>query len=289
MSKQDFLQRFLFEERGVRGQWIKLTDSWQAIKQNQRSSKTAQNLLGQALTAVAMLSTTIKFEGSLILQAQGNGAIKTLVAQATHDRKIRGLTRSDDSEPTGSLQDLFGNGQLVITIKPEYADPYQGIVGLEGENLASALETYFIQSEQLRTRLWLFANDTQASGFLLQELPNDKNYPTDWEHIEILANTLTEQELMTLDCEQLLFRLFHEEKIRLFAPEAFSFECVCSRSKIESTLKTLGDQELNSILHDIGHIEVGCEFCNTQYVFDKIDIAQLLLPQDLAQSSTTQH
>ncbi|SJM90548.1 33 kDa chaperonin [Crenothrix polyspora] len=288
MTQQDFLHRFLIEERGIRGEWIQLTDSWQAIKQNQHGPEPVQEVLGQALAAVAMLSATIKFEGSLILQAQGDGAIKTLVAQATHDRKIRGLTRSEAVVPTGSLQDMFGSGNLVLTIKPEHAEPYQGIIALQGQNLATALEGYFSQSEQLKTRLWLFANDTQAVGFLLQELPGNTD-SSHWEHIEILASTIKEQELMTLDCQQILYRLFHEENIRLFDAEPVSFECVCSRAKIERTLKSLGQDELHEILHERGNIEVGCEFCNSHYQFDPIDIARLFATQDFAQSSTTRH
>jgi molecular chaperone Hsp33 len=288
MTQADLLHRFLFEARGIRGEWIQLTDSWQTIRQNHQVPEAAQQLLGQALAAVTMLSATIKFEGSLILQAQGNGAIKTLVAQATHDRKIRGLIRSEDAVPTGSLQDMFGLGNLVLTIKPDHADPYQGIIALQGKNLAAALESYFEQSEQLKTRLWLFANDNRAVGFLLQALPGNTD-PTDWEHVQILANTIKEQELLTLNCQEILYRLFHEESIRLFDAEPISFECVCSRDKIEKTLKSLGQDELDDILRERGSVEVGCEFCNSQYQFDPIDIAQLFAPQDTIQSSTTRH
>jgi molecular chaperone Hsp33 len=288
MTKHDYLHRFLFEERGVRGEWIQLTHSWQAINQHQQGCETVQQLLGQAIAAVAMLSATIKFEGSLILQAQGDGAIKTLVAQATHDRKIRGLIRSDDAVPAGPLEQQFGQGQLILTIRSEHADPYQGIIALQGQNLAKALETYFCQSEQLRTRLWLFANDTHAAGFLLQELPGNTD-SSDWEHIEILASTITERELLTLDCQQILYRLFHEENIRLFDAEPVSFECVCSRARIEATLKALGHDELHDILHERGNIEVGCEFCNAHYQFDPIDIARLFAPQEFVNTSMTRH
>ncbi|MEQ1790568.1 MAG: Hsp33 family molecular chaperone HslO [Rickettsiales bacterium] len=288
MTQQDFLHRFLIEERGIRGEWIQLTDSWQAIKNNHPAPAPAQQQLGHALAAVAMLSATIKFEGSLILQAQGDGAIRTLVAQATHDRKIRGLIRNTDTVPSGSLQAMFGQGNLALTIKPNHADPYQGIIALQGNNLATALESYFSQSEQLKTRLWLFANDSHAVGFLLQELPGNTD-SSNWEHIEILANTLKEHELLTLDCQEILHRLFHEENLRLFDGEAVSFECVCSRARIESTLKSLGNNELQDILCERGSIEVGCEFCNTQHQFDPIDIARLFTAQDFVNSSTTRH
>jgi len=212
MIEQDLLRRFLFEDLGVRGTWVKLTTSWQAAKQHQLGPENAQLQLGQALAAVVMLSATIKFNGSMILQAQGDGDIKTLVAQSTHDRKIRGLIRSNDQATTGSLETLFGQGRLVLTIEPDNAQPYQGVVPLQGKNLAAALQTYFEQSEQLNTRLWLFADETRAAGLLIQELPAQNSDKADWERIEILANTVTEREVLELDCENLLYKLFNKNK-----------------------------------------------------------------------------
>jgi molecular chaperone Hsp33 len=277
MSQQDVLRRFLFDELGVRGLWVSLSSSWQTAKRHQHCADAVQLQLGQALSAVVLLSATIKFNGSMILQAQGDGPLKTLVAQATHDHKIRGLIRSSDVVTFGSLQEMFGEGRLVITIDSENAHPYQGIITLQGKNLAEALETYFIQSEQLNTRLWLFANETHAAGLLLQELPNDINDKADWERIAMLASTVTEQEMLELDCEELLHRLFNEEKVRLFDGEAIKFDCSCSRPKIENTLRMMGRKELENVLHERGHVEVNCEFCNKHYQFDRIDVEQLLL------------
>jgi len=289
MIKQDFLRRFLFEELGVRGEWVQLSDSWQAAKQHQQGPESVQQLLGQALAAVVMLSATIKFNGSMILQAQGSGDIKTLVAQATHDRKIRGLVRSNPEVASGSLSELFGNGQLVLTIERDDGDPYQGIVGLEGNNLAAALETYFSQSEQLKTRLWLFADETRAAGLLLQELPAGGHTQEDWERVNMLAGTVTEQELLTLDCESMLYRLFNQEKVRLFGTEPVSFECACSRPRIERTLHAMGRSELDNMLQERHHIEVICEFCGAHYVFDKVDIENLLSECGMTIDSQTRH
>ncbi|MEQ1544295.1 Hsp33 family molecular chaperone HslO [Methyloglobulus sp.] len=277
MSQQDVLRRFLFDELGVRGLWVSLSSSWQTAKRHQNCTDAVQLQLGQALSAVVLLSATIKFNGSMILQAQGDGPLKTLVAQATHDHKIRGLIRGSDAANLGSLQEMFGEGRLVLTIDSENAHPYQGIISLQGKNLAEALETYFIQSEQLNTRLWLFANETHAAGLLLQELPNDSNDKADWERIAMLASTVTEQEMLELDCEELLHRLFNEEKVRLFDGEAIKFDCSCSRPKIENALRMMGREELESVLHERGHVEVNCEFCNKHYQFDRIDVEQLLL------------
>lgn len=290
MTDQDLLYRFVFEEIGIRGEWVRLSASLKASRKHQRGSYSVQQLLGQALAAVVMLSATIKFKGSMILQAQGQGNIKTLVAQSTHDKKIRGLVRSYDPVPIGTLQDMFGpGGRLVITIEPDNAEPYQGIIALQGNNLAAALQTYFIQSEQLKTRLWLFADETQAVGLLLQELPAHSGYQTDWDRIEMLANTVTEQELLNLDCEYLLYRLFHEEKVRLFEPEPVEFKCACSRQRIEATLRALGKSELNEILKERGVIEVDCEFCREHYRYDEVDIENLLLQEVMIQPSQTLH
>jgi len=245
--------------------------------------------LGQALATVVMLSATIKFEGSMILQIQGQGDIKTLVAQSTHDKKIRGLLRSNDDVPIGTLQDMFGQGRLVITIESDNAEPYQGIIALQGDNLAAALQTYFSQSEQLNTRLWLISDETQVAGLLLQELPAHAGYQVDWDRIEMLANTVTEKELLNLDCESLLHRLFHEEKVRLFEPEPVEFKCACSRPKIDMTLRTLGKSELNEIIKERGIIEVDCEFCRENYRYDEIDIENLFLQEIMIEQSQTLH
>jgi molecular chaperone Hsp33 len=289
MIEQDLLHRFLFEDLGVRGEWVKLSTSWQAAKQHQLGSQHAQLQLGQALAAVVMLSATIKFDGSIILQAQGDGDIKTLVAQSTHDRKIRGLVRANDPAAEGSLETMFGQGRLVLTIEPDNAQPYQGVVPLHGENLAAALQAYFEQSEQLKTRLWLFADKTRAVGLLLQELPAHNGDRADWERLTILANTVTERELLELDCEPLLHRLFNEEKVRLFDAEPVEFRCACSRSRIERTLRAMGKEELEDILREHGIIDVGCEFCGAHAVFDKVDVEALLSRENSASQSETRH
>ena len=275
MKEQDKLHRFLFENMGIRGEWIKLEQSWQGARQYQQGPEHVMRQLGQALAAVAMLSATVKFKGSIILQAQGNGALKTLVAQSTEQRKIRGLIRSQEEVPSGSLAAMFGEGYMVLTIESENAEPYQGIVPLAGRDIADALETYFNQSEQLNTRIWLCADDEGAAGLLLKELPGEKYDKEGWERIAMLADTLTDRELLELDCEALLFRLFNQEKVRLFDAEPVEFQCNCSRDKIEATLKPMGRGELEAILAEQGEIRVDCEFCGRHYRFDQIDLEQI--------------
>jgi molecular chaperone Hsp33 len=151
------------------------------------------------------------------------------------------------------------------------------------------LQTYFEQSEQLKTRLWLFANETHVAGLLIQELPTQNSYKADWERIEILADTVTEQELLELNCEHMLYKLFNEEKVRLFNAEPVEFQCSCSRPKIERTLRVMGREELEDILQEHGAIQVSCEFCSEQYLFDRIDVETLLIQESVANQSKTQH
>ncbi len=292
MKEQDCLRRFLFEELGVRGEWVRLEKSWQESKHHQHLTPEVQEQLGQALAASVLLSATIKFDGSLILQAQGSGSLKALVAQSTHDRKIRGLARSDGGVTVskGTLSEMMGDGRLVITIEPKQGEPYQGIVALTGSQLADTIGSYFLQSEQLSTQVWLFANATHAAGLFLQELPAQKNYQIDWERIATLANTVTKDEMLTLDSEEMLYRLFNEEKVRLFDAESVTFECGCSQQKIETTLRALGKKELDTLLQEREHIEVDCEFCSKQYTFDQIDVDRLLSDeQSIDNNTVTRH
>jgi molecular chaperone Hsp33 len=225
-----------------------------------------------------LLSATVKFEGALILQAQGDGPLHTLVAQATHRRTLRGLARWGEGEPpAGSrLDEIFGAGRLVLTLQNDGAEPYQGIVGLEGDNLAAAIEHYFNRSEQLATRLWLAADGERAVGLFLQEMPGTGEAREDWQRVSLLADTVTERELLRLPGEELLYRLFSEEAVRLFEPEPVAFRCTCSRERIESVLRSMGHEELEEGLKQEGGVDVCCEFCNRRYRFDAVDVQALL-------------
>ena len=291
MQEKDVLRRFLFDELAIRGEWINLTDSWQAAKQHHQYPEVVMQQLGEALAAATLLSATIKFEGNLILQAQGDGALKSLVAQSTNKREIRGWARCEDQVSGNDLPGLLGDGRLVLTIEPQKGEPYQGIVPLTGERLENAVETYFAQSEQLKTRLWLFANEHQAAGLLIQELPATQDSETieDWTRIEALANTISKEELLSLPCEEVLHRLFNEEQLRLFAAEPVSFKCHCSAQKVESTLLSLGQATIDEIIQKQGEITVDCEFCSKQYQFDKIDIARVFSGAAVQTHSKTRH
>lgn len=273
-NDKDKLFRFLFSELAVRGEIISLDSSWLTAQANHQYPTVVAEQLGQALATSLLLSATLKFKGTLTLQVQGDGMINMLVAQATENHAVRGLAHWKNNTNDNN-DSLFGNGQLVLTIKPEQGEPYQGIVSLEGNSILNAVETYFKQSEQLKTRLWFAVNGQRAVGLLLQELPAHQGEQSDWQRIEMLANTITNDELLELPAEQIIYRLFHEETVRLFDPQSVKFQCDCSKQKVEASLINLGQQESLSIIQEKGAINVDCGYCNQHYHFDAIDIEQL--------------
>lgn len=279
MSEYDSFQRFIFEDLGIRGELVRMDASWRTVLDQYTYPPLVAEQLGQALAAALLLSATIKFRGSLILQAQGDGPIHTLVAQATHTRSLRGLARWNGEVAGHSLPELYGQGRLVMTIQNEGAEPYQGIVALQGENFAEAIQAYFAQSEQLPTRLWLAADGRRAAGLFIQELPSQRRGVDDWERVSFLADTISDSELLRLPSRELLFRLFNEERVRLFESEPVVFRCGCSRDRIESLLNHLAKSEIEAIAREQGSVEVDCEFCNRHYRFDPVDVGMLFSGQ----------
>lgn len=289
MVDRDKFRRFLFEDLGVRGELVCLDASWQAVLACHDYPRIVGRQLGQAVAAAVLLSATIKFKGSLILQIHGEGPLHTLVAQATHSRTLRGVARTSGEVCGETLSQIFGSGSLVLTIDAEGAERYQGIVALEGIRLADVLEDYFDRSEQLATRLWLTANDERAVGLFIQELPSGRGSCNDWQRISILADSVTEREMLTLSAEELLYRLFNEERVRLFQPEPVAFRCGCSRERIEATLGAIGQDEVEAIAVELGCVDVDCEFCGRRYRFDRVDVEGLFAKGNVVEGSTTRH
>jgi len=294
MSDNDLLHRFVIENTRVRGEMVHLNTSWQTVLERYDYPENVKNILGDAFAACALLSATIKYDGSLILQIRGDGPLHLLVVQATSDGTLRGLARWQDDVPAEGLNEIFGNGQMVMTIEPPKGEPYQGIIGLQGTHIKDAIENYFTQSEQLNTRLWLAADHKTCTGFLLQELPDTSDQADDlnensdnWEHSVHLASTLSKDELLSLSTKDILHRLFHEEDIRLFEPAPLSFKCGCSTERINKVIISLGIDEARSIISEQGNIQVDCEFCNAQYIYSLADIEQLFAEN--THSSTTHH
>jgi molecular chaperone Hsp33 len=287
----DCLHRFVFERTNVRGELVHLDASWQAVLERQSYPRQVATLLGQAFAATALLSATIKMSGSLHFQLQGDGPVSLLLVQVGADRTLRGLAHwNADDELPEAFPRLVGTARLSLTIDPgEGGERYQGVVAVEGASLADALENYFATSEQLATRMWLAANETRASGMLLQQLPRASDDADAWNRDVHLGDTVTEDELLELDARDLLFRLYHEEDVRLFDPEPFSFRCSCSRTRIETVLRGLGYDEVQSILAEQGRVRVNCEFCGQRYEFDAVDAESLFAAADQPEIPTTRH
>ncbi len=273
----DKLQHFIFDGTDIRGELTRLEQSYQDVLASYPYPDVVAHLLGEFLAAVALLSATLKFDGTLTLQARSQGDIPLIVAEATSDQHLRAIARGADKASSEDFKTLLADGQLSITIEPKQGQRYQGIVPLEGENLAECLETYFQQSEQLLTRVWLSSDQQQAVGMLLQELPASNNISPDqrqqqWQHLTSLTETITESELTSLAFDEILYRLYHQEQIRLFDASDLAFKCSCSRERTLNALKTLGQQELTDMIAADGAIDMNCEFCHQHYQFKQADI-----------------
>lgn len=271
----DHLHRFLFEELNIRGELVTLTDSYQQVLTNYSYPTITQQLLGQMMAATALLSSTLKLEGHLSLQAKGDGELSLLMAECTHQQDLRAIARGATYPTATSLRALLGNGHFCVTLTPDKGQRYQGIVPLDGDTVASCLEHYFEASEQLPTRLIIASNSQRASGLLLQVMPGHDLTEDGWSRVTQLAQTLTNDELLSLDHSTLLTRLFHEELIRLYDPSSLRFNCSCSRERTAQALMAIGRAEAEDIIREQGQIDMNCQFCRQHYRFDIDDVAVL--------------
>lgn len=278
----DILTRFQFLDGPVRGEVCQLDTAYQAILERHPYPLCIKRLLGQALAGVALMAANLKFEGSLILQIQGDGPMSVLMVECNHRGEIRGIARYDEAQvetmTDSSWTALTGQGQLILTLDPEDGERYQGIVALEGDTLGEALAGYFEQSEQLPTHFSLAADDVRAGGLMLQVLPQaDAEEDEDlWTRAQSLASTLRPEELLGLTAEDMLYRLFHEENVELYPADALRFHCSCTRERSGNALRSIDLDELLEIAAEQnGHVEVDCQFCRQRYVFDPIDLRQL--------------
>ena len=290
MKSLDQSQRFLFDKHPIRGQYVSLDESWARIVAQSGLEGRALTLLGEALAAMVLLVDTLKIKGSVILQVRGSGPLGLLVVEANSENQIRGIARQV-GEITGEmdLAQIFGSEYFVITIKTNGAEPYQGIAPLQGANFADALENYFATSDQLATRFWLTCDKDNISGMLLQKLPGKAADEDAWNRVVMLADTLSAQELKLAELESLLYRLFHQEEIRLFSSNTLEFYCSCSRERTGAMLLTLGKPEVLEVLELEGDVSVTCEFCNQHYRFDSIDVEQVFLSSERMGPSITAH
>jgi molecular chaperone Hsp33 len=277
----DQLLRFAFDNIDVRGVIVQLEKSCSETVNTHHYPQPVKHLLGEFLAAATLLSATLKFDGVLILQAKSDGEIPLIMAEASSRRTLRGIARRAEEAHSHDFNVLLANGQLAITIDPVKGARYQGIVPLEGKNLATCLEGYFRQSEQLNTRIWLASDGQRAAGLLLQELPVDNRedktgWLHDWQHLCTLADTLKADELVSVSPADLLYRLFHQDNYQIFAEEPLAFQCSCSRPRTAAALISLGETELRNIIAEQGEILMNCEFCHQAYQFTASDIDTLI-------------
>lgn len=285
---QDYLKKFLLEDRSVRIESVRVQDAWRTAQAHHHYPPVIAALLGELLAASALLAANLKFDGSLLLQLQGDGAIALMVAECRADMTLRATVklRERPVDPEGDLQSLLnpgGSAKFIVVLDPPKNTPgrqaYQGIVPLEGETIAEALEQYMLRSEQLHTRIWLAANTDCCTGLLLQRLPlqggslqaEQESAEESWTRAVHLAETLKQEEMLTTDQDALLHRLFWEETLLTFDPQPLIWKCSCTRERVADMLKMLGQTEVESILLEQGKVEVACEFCGKPYVFDAID------------------
>ena len=290
-KSHDSLTRFVFEGAPVRGEIVHLDATWCAVLERHEYPPVLRTVLGELMAAAALLSSTIKFTGSLIMQVQGSGPVKLLVVECTSDQTMRATAKWDEPLEGSDFRELVGNGRFVITIAPEDAkQTYQGIVTIEGADVASALEHYMATSEQVETRLWLAADAECAAGMLVQRLPgSSERDPDAWNRAVQLTQTVTADELLQLPAREIVHRLYHEEDIRLFEARIMSFRCSCSNERVVNMLRLLGREEVVSILEERGAVEVNCEFCNRHYAFDAVDVEQIFAAEVMTPARRTKH
>ncbi|SOC52980.1 molecular chaperone Hsp33 [Chromohalobacter canadensis] len=278
----DQIQRFLFDATNVRGEIVNLQQAYAEVLDKHAYPQAVSRQLGELLSAVALLTETVKLDGTVSLEVRGQGAVRLLMAESNPGGDLRAIARLDDEaalpEENASLTSLVGEAQIVITLDPREGQRYQGIVAVEADSLAACLEDYFARSEQLATRLWLAADGRRAAGMLLQQLPDDEanSDPDAWQRTVHLATTLSDTELLDLEQHKLLHRLFHEEQTRVFDPKTLRFGCTCTRERIANALHGLGAEELRNIVREQGEVETQCHFCHSHYRFSAADIESLI-------------
>ncbi|HEY8026904.1 MAG TPA: Hsp33 family molecular chaperone HslO [Burkholderiaceae bacterium] len=311
--KVDTLQKFLFEAAPVRGELVEISAAWQQVLARRAYPEAVRTVLGEMMAAAALLSANLKFDGVIVMQIHGDGPVRLLVVECDSDLQLRATAKlkedaSVENDATlGELVNLHGNGRFVITLDPNNKLPgqqaYQGIVPLDGDNVASVIENYMLRSEQLDTKLWLAADAKISRGMLLQKLPQegghavartaagetiDADDPNDaWDRALALGATLGREELLSTDIATLLHRLFWEETIRVFDAQHPSFHCGCTREKVGGMLKMLGREEVEDALKELDSLQIDCDFCGQHYDFDKVDCAQLFATEEPVETLQT--
>jgi molecular chaperone Hsp33 len=296
MSANDnVVRRFIVENEPVRGYWVNLEAAWQELRAHQQYPPAVRELLGEAVSAAVLLAATLKFEGTLTFQLEGDGAVRLLVAQCTNDFRVRAVARVENEVefasgaavlggPEGFRRLVGSNGRVIVTVEAAERDMrYQGIVPLNGASLAQCLETYFASSEQLPTQVRLASDEKRSMGMLVQRLPGaggveaeeDSTAAAAWADAQRSISAVTTGELLRLSLTDLLQQRFSAQDVRVFSGAPVAFECRCSLDRVEGLLRSLGIDEVRDVIREQGAVSVTCEFCHRPYRFDAVDIERL--------------
>ena len=278
MKESDTLQRFIFEHANIRGEIVHIEQTYQTIMNQRYYPPMVKNLLGEAIVSCLLLASSIKFEGSLSLQFQGDERLPLLLVQCDHELNIRAFAKFAENLEIIDYANAFLNGQMVLNINQNnQTNSYQSMVPIQATSMSENLMTYFAQSEQIATRVWLAVNDDMAAGMLLQLMPGQDTVQREqfWEYAVQLGQTVSEEELLTLDNQTLLYRLYNETEVRVFDSRSTRFKCRCNPERMKQVITILGEQEAKEIIKEQGVVTVNCDFCNQKYTIDPIDVTML--------------
>ncbi|ALO36090.1 molecular chaperone Hsp33 [Colwellia sp. MT41] len=285
MSQFNVLNRYLFTDAHARGELVQLNSSFKSILNNHDYPAGVTKLLGELLSATCLLTATLKFEGDITVQLQGDGPVGYMSVSGNNKQQMRGIVKLTTTTSANTLQELIGKGTMIITIRPDAGKAYQGVVALDKDNLADCLAHYFDVSEQIPTKIWLFSDSEQqlTAGALVQLLPDSDNsienkekQLIDFEHLCQLTNTIKSEEIYSLEAEALLYRLYHQEQVNLFEPQAVSYLCGCSADKCLAAIAQIEPSEIKAILAEQGKISMTCDYCITTYDFDELSLKSFI-------------
>ena len=272
------IRRFLFKDLDIRGQHLSISQTWQAMIQDRSYTSQVRRLFGELSALAIILANGLKHRGKLTIQYQGDGKVSLLLIEVTDDMKIRGMVRSDGAiKEDESLDAILGEGQMAVTLYNAQTDSsFQSLIPRNPKGLIQTFEDYFSQSEQLDSKLWVASTKENLSAMLIQKLPEIKNNNgEDWNRVVALANTTTDEELCSLQAEQLLHRLFHEETVQLFPQEQVDYECQQAQKRFERIIFDLGEQDARDLLKERGEISIHNEICNEHLFFNEQDVDRI--------------
>ena len=285
MTEMDTLQRFMFEHASIRGEIIRLGETYTTILNQHPYPPQVKHLLGEALMSCVLLAGSLQFEGEISLQFHGDKRLPLLLVQCDNALHVRAFAKYQENNPDNNqaidYTSAFLEGKMALVINQyNQTQTYQSVVPLRSISMAENLMHYFAQSEQITTRVWLAADGTHAAGMLLQLMPSQDGQDAlqreqFWEYAVLLGETIKDDELLTLDNQTILHRLYHETELRLYPARSVSFRCRCNIDKMKQVLTVLGQEDVQHLLKEKGEVSVNCDFCNKNYIFDSIDITML--------------